>query len=55
MVSLALGHHTSVDDLASTWEPRSITEPNGTLDREQWQDAVRRAREWIPALSGVDF
>jgi glycerol kinase len=55
MVGLALGLHRSVDDLASTWEPRSCTEPNGTLDREQWQDALRRASEWIPALSGVDF
>ena len=55
MVGLALGHYSAVDDLASTWEARSTTEPNGTLDREQWQDALRRAGEWIPALSGVDF
>jgi len=30
-------------------------EPVGTLDRARWQDAVRRATEWFPELSTLDF
>ena len=41
LAGIALGHHASVAELASTWSPRARVEPSGTLDRERWQ---RRAR-----------
>jgi glycerol kinase len=55
LAALALGHYDAVDDLATTWAPRSRIEPKRVLDREQWRDAVRRARGWIPELSGIDL
>jgi hypothetical protein len=55
MAGLAVGHHGSVDDLAQTWMPRQRVEPTGVLDRDRWREAVARARNWIPELSGIDF
>jgi glycerol kinase len=55
LAALALGHYNAVDDLATTWAPRARIEPKRTLDREQWRDAVRRTRGWIPELSGIDL
>jgi glycerol kinase len=55
LAALALGHYDTVDDLATTWAPRTRIEPKRVLDREQWRDAVRRARGWIPELSGIDL
>jgi glycerol kinase len=55
MAGLAVGHHRSVDDLAQTWNPKRRVEPAGVLDRDRWREAVARARNWIPELSGIDF
>ncbi len=55
MAGLAVGHHGSVDDLAQTWNPRVRVEPTRTLDRDRWREAVSRARNWLPELSGIDF
>ena len=55
MAGLAVGHHGSVEDLAHTWKPRVRVEPARVLDRDRWQEAVSRARHWIPELSGIDF
>jgi glycerol kinase len=55
MAGLAVGHHRQIDDLASTWMPRSRVEPNGVLDRDRWREAMGRARGWIPELSGIDL
>ena len=55
MAGLAVGHHRSVEDLAHTWKPRVRVEPARVLDRDRWQEAVSRARHWIPELSGIDF
>jgi glycerol kinase len=55
MASLAIGAAGSVDDLATSWEPRARVEPARALDRQRWRDAVARARGWIPELSGIDF
>jgi glycerol kinase len=55
MAGLAVGHHDDLTDLARTWAPRARIEPRRELDREQWRDALRRARQWIPSLSGIDF
>jgi glycerol kinase len=55
MAGLALGHHGDIDDLASTWSPRTRVEPARVLDRDRWRDALLRARGWIPELSGIDL
>ena len=55
MAGLAIGHHPSIDDLAQTWRPSARVEPTGVLDRDRWRDAITRARDWIPELSGIDF
>jgi glycerol kinase len=55
MAGLAVGHHGDLEDLAATWSPKARVEPRRTLDRARWQEAVGRARGWIPELSGIDF
>jgi glycerol kinase len=55
MAGLAVGQHASIEDLAGTWSPRARVEPQRTLDRDRWHEAVKRASNWIPALSGIDF
>ncbi len=55
VAGLATGIWSGTDELASLWEPRSVVEPTRQLDRERWQEAVRRAQRWIPELSGLDF
>ena len=55
LAGLAAGHHSGLDDLASTWSPRARVEPRRALDRDRWREACSRAAAWIPALSGLDF
>jgi glycerol kinase len=55
LAGVAVGHHESIDALATTWNPKAIVEPAGVLDRDRWRDAVERSRRWIPELSGIDF
>jgi glycerol kinase len=55
LAGIAVGHHASVDALATTWKPRAVVEPNRPLDRDRWKDAVDRSRRWVPELSGIDF
>ena len=55
LAGIAVGHHASVDELATTWKPRETVEPARVLDRDRWRDAVERSRRWIPELSGIDF
>ena len=52
---LALGHFTTLSDIATTWQPRARVEPDGVTDRDRWREAVSRAGQWIPALSSIDF
>jgi glycerol kinase len=55
LAGVAVGHHESIDALATTWNPKATIEPSGSLDRDQWREAVQRSRRWIPDLSGIDF
>jgi glycerol kinase len=55
LAGVAVGHHESIDSLATTWNPKATIEPSGVLDRDQWREAVARSRRWIPELSGIDF
>ena len=41
LAGLAVGTWGSWDDIAATWRPRAVVEPNGTLDREQWAKRLR--------------
>jgi glycerol kinase len=55
LAGLELGTWGSWDDLAATWAPNAVVEPDGPADRERWQRAVQRAAGWIPELSVLDF
>jgi glycerol kinase len=55
LTGVAVGHHASVEALATTWNPKATIEPSRALDRDRWRDAVERSRRWIPELSGIDF
>jgi glycerol kinase len=55
LAGVAVGHHASIEALATTWNPKATIEPVGVLDRARWRDAVERSRRWIPELSGIDF
>ncbi len=55
LAGIAAGHHSGIDDLASTWSPRLRVEPSRVVDRDRWREACRRAGGWIPALSGIEF
>jgi len=55
LAGVAVGHHASIEALATTWNPKATIEPAGVLDRDRWRDAVERSRRWIPELSGIDF
>jgi glycerol kinase len=55
LAGLAVGVWPSLDEIAEAWRPRATVEPNGSLDRAQWADAVQRSRAWIPDLSALDF
>ncbi len=55
LAGLATGLWSSFDEIAAAWRPRAVVEPGRRLDRDQWAEAVRRARRWIPDLSALDF
>lgn len=52
---LATGAFSKITDIGTTWRPRARVEPTGSLDRDRWREASRRAGGWIAALSGVDL
>jgi glycerol kinase len=55
MAGVGTGRLASVADIGTTWVPRVRIEPQGTLDRDHWRDAIQRAKRWLPDLSGIDF
>jgi glycerol kinase len=55
LAGLATGVWSSFDDVADSWSPRTVVEPNGRLDRAQWAEAVSRSRGWLAELSALDF
>ena len=55
LAGLAVGQHASVDDLATTWKPRARVEPSRHARPRPLAATRRRARGWIPELSGIDF
>jgi glycerol kinase len=55
LAGLATGTWKSEDDIAATWHPARIVEPEATFDRQRWREACRRAQSWIPELSSLEF
>ncbi len=55
LAGLAVGTWGGWDDIAATWRPREVVEPNGVLDRERWAKACDRAAGWFPELSALSF
>lgn len=55
LAGLAVGVWSDAEELAAQWAPRVTVEPARVLDRDRWQEAVRRSQRWIPELSGLDF
>ena len=55
LAGMATGVWSGFDEIADAWRPRAVVEPTGSLDRQQWHEAVRRSRAWIPELSALDF
>ena len=49
----ALGQWSNWQEVADSWSPRAVVEPQGTVDRDRWQEAVQRASRWYPELSDI--
>ena len=52
---LAVGIWADDDAIAATWAPSRQVQPGRAPDRDRWQAAVSRARDWIPELSAIEF
>ena len=55
LAGLAVGTWSNVGEVADSWAPATVVEPNGTFDRDRWRQAVNRSSRWIPDLSALDF
>jgi glycerol kinase len=55
LAGLGVGTWSSWDEVADTWQPRTVVEPAGPLDRDRWKRAVERATGWFPELSALSF
>jgi hypothetical protein len=52
---MAVGTWANEDEVADSWSPSHVVEPRRRSDRDRWQAAVARSRQWIPELSALDF
>jgi len=57
LAGLAVGMWADEDELAATWSPVRVVEPRrrSGAARARWQEAVARARGWVPDLSAIEF
>ncbi len=60
LAGLAVGTYASTEELADTFSPRRIVEPQGdaagrATARERWLEARGKAEATIPELSGISF
>jgi glycerol kinase len=60
LAGLAVGTYGSADELAETFQPRLVVEPQmddtpRALARERWLTARAKAEATIPELSGISF
>lgn len=49
----ALGQWSSWQEVADSWTPREVVEPQAAVDRDRWKEAVQRASRWYPELSDI--
>ena len=55
LAGMAIGTWADEADVAATWIPKDVVEPERQLDRDRWADAVTRAGGWFSELSALDF
>ena len=55
LAGLTVGTWSNLDEVADSWTPASVVEPNGSFDRDRWRQAIERSSRWIPDLSALDF
>lgn len=55
LAGLATGTWSHLGEVAESWSPSVVVEPTGSLDRDQWHQAIERSSRWIPDLSALDF
>jgi len=57
LAGLAVGTWADEEELAATWSPAQVVEPRrrSGAARLRWQEAVARARGWVPDLSAIEF
>jgi glycerol kinase len=55
LAGLHVGTWSGWEDVAAAWSPTETVDPERSLDRERWRQAVDRAAGWEEGLSGIDF
>jgi glycerol kinase len=55
LAGMAVGVWKDEDEVAQTWRPRAVVEPQRRTNRERWKAAVERAKQTVPELSSLDF
>lgn len=55
LAGMTVGTWSDLEEVADSWSPATVVEPNGSFDRDRWRQAVERASRWIPDLSALDF
>ncbi|MCU1392968.1 MAG: glycerol kinase [Ilumatobacteraceae bacterium] len=55
LAGLTVGTWSTLDEVADSWKPATVVEPNGSFDRDRWRQAIERSSRWIPDLSALDF
>ncbi len=55
LAGLAVDTWADIDEVRALWSPGDRYEPQGSFDRDRWQEAVDRAAGWHEDLSALDF
>jgi glycerol kinase len=55
LAGMAVGMWADEDEVAESWRPRLVVEPQRKTDRDRWRMAVERAKHSVPELSSLDF
>jgi len=55
LAGMAVGVWSGEDEVAESWRPKTVVEPQKKVDRDRWREAVDRARQTVPELSALDF
>lgn len=59
LAGLEIGTWTTWDEIADTWRPTRVVEPDADFDRDasrgQWKRAIERSKGWYAELTALDF